>query len=543
MNYLIKADEREKINKLKKEILSIPYDVRLEIRRLLHNRKNAFRARKDINIFANYVFGFTQAPLHRRWHSFADENDRAFIEAPQEHGKTTQMAVIRTLFKLGCDHERWFKIVACNDDKANDILFEITTNLENNENLHEVFPDLKPAEKGIWTKHKIIIDRKVKSQNPSVEALGILSSGSGKRATDLIFDDVVDFRNSILYPAMREQVISAYKDQWLGTLTKDGRIIYICNAWHSQDLTQEIKKPRYHFAHLTCKIDKDLTPLWPEEWPEKRLRRTLIERGEGTFNRAFRHIPFDSTSLLFADKLKTSFMPVDKEINFLEEFREKYIDPSWPKFAGADLAISKKKRASRTVLFEIAIDPEGNKWPAFIKRGLTSSPDTARAIRDLFVHDHFYLMFVENNAYQGSLLEWLQELDEIEHTNLSIPVEGYRTGSQKFDPFIGLPSLALQLSRGKWKIPQFNHSSNCKCEYCEWMRDLATFPKEKRTYDVLMAMWFADRASQQLAREPNIRLLGEDGEGIKEEAEKILSLHDGLLDINEKQEFYFLKNN
>lgn len=514
---------------LKREILKnlsekISPDKRKLLYKALLEKKKILDARKNINAFAEYVFEFKQISIHRSWQKFADENPRAFIEAPQEHGKTTQMAVIRPLFKLGQNPERWFKIVTSNDDKGADILSECSTNIESNPRLHKVFPNLIPQERGTWTRHKLIVKRKITSKNPSLEAIGILSTGSGGRASDLVFDDPVDFRNSILQPALKTQIIKSYKDVWLGTLKKANSVIYICNAWASDDLTQEIKEPRYHFKKLSCKIDENFTPLWPEEWPRERLLNVYEERGEDTFNRAFRHRPVDEKEKAFTNKITPSLIKIDndsdeEEINSLEDFRKKYISPDWPKFAGCDLAISSKKVSSYTVIFEIAVDRENNRWPTYIKRGKLTSPDTARLIRELYVRDRFYLMKVENNGYQEALLQWMDELEQLTsgRSALSVPVEGFVTGNQKFNLDIGIPSIAMQMSKGKWKIPKFHHGHICKCEICEWLRDLQGYPTAKRSYDLLMAMWLADRAAQTIRKEPSLRFIGEEDEDLSEE--------------------------
>ena len=498
---------------LRSKLRVIPLDIRRRLEKAVRYRRHILQARRNINLFIPYISGFKQKQLHRDWQDFADHHDRAFIEAPQEHGKTTQMAVFRPLFILGRNPNAWIKIISSNDTKGAEILSEIVANIESNEKLHEIFPNLKPAHKGSWTKHQIVVERTVRSKNPSIEAVGILSTGSGGRATHLIFDDPVDFRNSILLSSMRPQLIKAYKDVWLGCLMKDGRIIYICNAWHEEDLTQEIKKKKYNFVLLTTKIDEKFTSLWPEVWPTARLIRVFGERGSDTFNRAFRHVAFNSKTLRFAGKLVGSMMKKEEDIRSLEEFVEKHVSPEWPRFAGVDLAISKQKKAARTVIFEIAVDEDGNRWPTYMKRGRFTSPDTARAILELYQEQPFYLMKVENNNYQQALIQWIDELLEIEgKRKIMPPIEGYMTGLQKFDPELGLPSLALQLEKKKWRIPNLDHSPTCQCGTCIWIDDLKKYPEGNSTFDTIMAMWFADRAAQASGREPNVRVLGEDEE-------------------------------
>jgi len=208
---------------------------------LFKREQQLILARELIGAFCSYVFKWKQQKIHNKWHEFADSHPRALIFAPQEHGKTSQMSLARPLFKLGQDPNRLLKIVSCNDDKAIDILGVIAKTIEFNPRLHEVFPDLQPAERGTWTKHQITVKRDLTSAiDASVEALGVLSTAGGDRATDLMFDDPVDFRNSILQPSLRKMVKRSYTATWLGLLVKGGRVTYICNAWHHDDLSPKL---------------------------------------------------------------------------------------------------------------------------------------------------------------------------------------------------------------------------------------------------------------------------------------------------------------
>ena len=61
----------------------------------------------------------------------------------------------------------------------------------------EVFPDLRQADFGEFTKHKIVIQRTARHRDASIEALGIGSTATGGRADLIIADDVVDRRNAL----------------------------------------------------------------------------------------------------------------------------------------------------------------------------------------------------------------------------------------------------------------------------------------------------------------------------------------------------------
>jgi len=498
----------------------------------LRHRQRVLRARKLVTAFASFVFGWKLQKFQEHWHEFADKYKRALIFAPQAHGKTVNMSLIRPLFVLGRNPNRILKIISCNDDKAVDILGAIAKTIESNRKFHEVFPSLKPAERGSWTKHQITVKRDIPAIDASVEALGVLSTGSGDRATDLMFDDPVDFRNAILQPALRKMVIRAYTATWLGLFAQgEERITYICNAWHHNDLTHEIKKPNYHYHILNQAISKDFKnieewlgakkgrtrhlPLWKGVWPSRRLIQFSEERGSLDFNRAFRHQALESRMFPFTLGLKKSTILMDEDA----ELKDLEAPQDFPRFTGVDLGGIKKQNA-QSAIFTLAIDPETlTRWPVDIRAGHWSGPETARQLLEVYKKHEPFDIFVENNAYQHTLAEWMEEIEG----GRELPIEGYYTGSQKLDLAIGLPGIALQMEKKLWKIPDLQHGPTCRCEICQWREELSNHPIG--TSDLLMAMWLADRAARRGEEEPSIRFIGGDEEEDEEDEvfERVLS--------------------
>ena len=253
-------------------------------------------ARHDINAFVEYAFTdkngnpLKQAAIHREWHEAIDLYDRVCIVAPRDHGKTVQIAVARCLWELGREPNLRIKIVCQSDEKAKERLASIKEHLERNPKVQEVFPNLRPAEKGSWTKHKIYVERDAFHVDASIEAKGVLSSASGGRADLIIGDDTCDRRNSLGFPKLRTQVKQAWKDDWTNLLEEEGgRIVYICTLWHTDDLSHRILENAEYFVVFHA-IDEKMTPVWPEVWTTPRLQRRRREIGRLSFDRGFRQI-------------------------------------------------------------------------------------------------------------------------------------------------------------------------------------------------------------------------------------------------------------
>jgi phage terminase large subunit-like protein len=255
------------------------------------------RAREQFPAFVEYAFWDerTGSPLrqqwfHDEWSAAMDTSDRLIIVAPRDHGKTTQV-VARVLWELGRDPNLRIKIVCASDGKAMERLFEVTQHLSN-PRVQEVFPHLVPAEEGEWSKHKIVVSRTARHRDASVEALGITSTATGGRADLLVADDVVDRRNALTMPALREQIKHAWKSDWTNLLEPTGRIWYVCTLWHKADLSHELlTNPA--FDKVFHAVPDDFGALWPKKWSEEALRARHAEIGSVEFNRAFRNIASD----------------------------------------------------------------------------------------------------------------------------------------------------------------------------------------------------------------------------------------------------------
>lgn len=255
------------------------------------------RCRADCNAFIEYAFtdGNTGEPVRQAWFhrelqaAFEDPEHRFGIYVlPRDHGKTTQVEAY-CLWRLGNNPNLRIKIVCASDDKAKERLFTLIQHLEHNPKVKEVFPWLRPASVGEWTKHKIVVARDYIMRDASVEALGVTSTATGGRADLLVGDDVVDRRNALEQPKLRETIKVAWDADWINLLEPGGQVIYICTLWHTADLTHKLLR-NAEYAIMRYDVGEDFTPLWKEKWPEEALRARRRAIGAREFDRGFRNI-------------------------------------------------------------------------------------------------------------------------------------------------------------------------------------------------------------------------------------------------------------
>lgn len=457
---------------------------------------------RDINAFCQlclrdpYGRRWQQQDFHREWHALADRlgpGGRLLIGAPREHAKTTQMSVARTLKALGDNPELRIKIVAANDSLARAVLREIRANIERNQDLRDLYPGLRPDEDAGWAKERLFVRRRTLAKDPSVEASGVLSTGTGGRADILIFDDVVDLRNAIQLPALRDQVKRAVYEVWLNLLTPEGIAYYVATVWHEADLTSELAGLGQYPANPVwgkwwrAAINEHTgRVLWPSRWSKEALARKKLEIGPRPFARQYQLVPLSEDESVFPERI-------------IEVARKKgeawgpgqIVAPAeWPRYIGVDLASAMGRKAAYTVAFVIAVGPDSTRYPLEIIRQRLSFDQTVEVIARLWVQHRPMQVRVENNAFQEALLQHLR----VKYP--AMPLEGHTTGKQKADESIGLPGLATTMAGGGWVIPSGGepHGADCTCPWCAWQAELRSYPVAEFS-DTVMAMWFADSAA------------------------------------------------
>lgn len=277
-------------------------------------------ARKDPNVFAELIMDndleefedyepyLHQAWFHKELHRLLDKGMRGkgsnssvakhrqvAIVWPRSAGKTHQI-IARVIWELGNNPNLRVKLTAESDKTAKKRAYEIKTHLEKNKWVHAVFPNLKPAQKDVWTNTAFYVKRQRISRDPSFEACGVLGSATGGRADILIGDDVVGRRNALTQPAMRKEVKGAWNSVWMNLLTKGGRAIYICTPWHKDDLSHEIVAKRTWITFMVSVGANYETP-WPARWDKEELALKHEDIGTIEYNRAYRHQAADESDV------------------------------------------------------------------------------------------------------------------------------------------------------------------------------------------------------------------------------------------------------
>ena len=489
-------------------------------------------ARQDPNAFLEYIMvdsetneTVKQQWFHESWQSSITKHKFTLIGAPRGHGKTIQVAG-RGVWELGCNPNLRIKIVGSTDDKANEILGLISELIKTSDRVKEVFPNLEIDINRGDTKSAFFVKRTVAMRDPSVQGSGVLSSGAGGRADLLICDDVVDEKNAVVNPALREVVINTVRKVWFSLVSSTGRVVWICTPYHVADASMQFKNdagglwnviwiPAIRYEDVVdpetgepimeqardsvgdpildpitlvpkLKAKRRKLILWPDKWSEEKLAERRIALTPTPFESQYMLNPISDEDRTFPDK------SLENSYDYTLAFVGDGIEEHWPTYGGVDLASALGKKNAWTVIWTIARNPENQRL--YLKemwRRRATFNDTIAAIQEQAKKHKWRFGYVENNGYQQAVLDSLNKEDS------SLPIEGFNTNAYgKVNQEVGLPGMNVAFHKGHFAIPaaRLPLSPDEGSDLAIVMNELASHPVGEFS-DTVMALWFAWRAS------------------------------------------------
>jgi len=469
---------------------------------------------EDVNRFIEYIFvdpetrgAVEQQDFHEEWQQLITDHDRVLIAAPRGHGKSYQN-IGRAIWELGRNHNLRIKILGSGDDKAKEILGLIRENIAKNPKVQEIFPTLQIDVARGDTQTKFFVVRDIMQRDASVEASGVLSAGAGGRADLLICDDVVDLKNSVINPALREQVINAVKETWFSLVSASGKIVWICTPYHVADASHNLRDTGVFKVWWTPAItitrhfDDDgneiideetqqpkvtKTILWPDKWSEEKLKKREQEVGSRVFARQYLLNAMSDDERTFPE------VSLEKSFDRTRRYIGEDIDPEWPTFGGVDLASALGKKNAWTVIWTLARSPHDNRlYLKNLYRKRMKFPEIMRTLKEQYMEQHWQLCLVENNQFQQAVIDAAEEVDK------SIPIESFTTGINKANELVGLPGMAVAFEKSQFAIPAalFPLDPDDTSPLAILMNELRTHPGGEFS-DTVMALWFAWIAAQR----------------------------------------------
>lgn len=483
-------------------------------------RNRYFRTEKDEP--------YATEPFHIRWieailATMAPDatNRRLMILAPPRHGKTQLLLHFCIWLIVSNPHIRiaW---VAGAKDLAEDWIASLEDELENNERLKTDFlapgQSFRPPARSrrSWSRSQFTVDtRTLVVKSPTM----IASSRGSKilsRDIDLLIADDIEDHGSTIQPAMREQTRN-----WFATdigSRKEGHTAHVVigSRQHPDDLyghliESEAWETIVETAHSeTCELpelDVDAhveCMLWPSRhnfrWLMEQLAAFETTGGRALWEMVYLNHPTAEGLMMFDRE------PVLDSRNHERDLYEypphsilvAGLDPSGTGHqAGFLWAWNEENRK----LYMVDTD---NGMGGGIARARQQVEQWYDGIPEHKLYCRSW--FVEENLYKGGITE-----DEILRrycTDRMIVLEPHQTGSNKWDPYLGVSVMNTWFKAGMIDLPYRTAAAQAKTD--TFIRQLFNFStnsdgaarrRRKVTSDLVMAAWFPFPHIQHLERE------------------------------------------
>lgn len=180
------------------------------------------------------------------------KNLKPIVLAHFGSGKSSTLAVPVVAWLLGNNPGLRCKLI-CNDDSSAMRRVSGIAKIIESHSFKAIFPAIERGTK--WTDHELFLRRSGHALDPSVQARGVLTTGIGGRADLLVFDDVVDQRNS-LDESQRKKVADLIDQTWLSRLEPDAKVLYVATLWHLDDATHHLMQ-RKGWCCLKQQVSQD----------------------------------------------------------------------------------------------------------------------------------------------------------------------------------------------------------------------------------------------------------------------------------------------
>jgi hypothetical protein len=399
--------------------------------------------------------------------------------APVEHGKSTLLSIAFPLWTLGRNPDARIALVSQTHTQAARLLAAIRECILRNPRLREVFPNLRPSggAREKWSDSEILVERPSPAKDPSVLAIGVSGPLLGARLDLAILDDVCSFDNTFT-ASQRAKVIAWFKSTLVGRVVADGRIMAVGTPWHADDLLHDLERSTEYRVLRDPALDDAGNPLWPEAWPRERLAQRRREIGEAEFSRQMLlHVIEDAGSRFRNEWFERAFARAEE----LGATLVPRYDGSDRTFTGVDLGVGQTGDHDESVIFTVALLPDGSRLVLSIEAGRWQAPELVARVRSARERYRSRVR-VETNAAQAYIAQFLAAE--------GVMVDAHTTGRNRHDPVFGIESLAVELEQGRWIVPD-------DVETRTWARELIGFSAAGHPGDRVVASWLAREAARE----------------------------------------------
>ena len=304
-------------------------------------------------------------PFHEEmWELFCSDVPKAAAAAPRGHAKSTAITHAFVLGMVCFKVKSFVLLVSDTEGQATEFLGDIKNELTDNETLKKDFGIarvLKDTETNIVVQFDDGDLFRIVAKGSMQKVRGI--KWRGKRP-DLIVCDDIENDELVMNPERRDKFQRWFMNALMPCGSDTCWIRVVGTILHMDSMLQRLLeapswKHLFYEAH-----NPDFTEiLWPEQWPEERLRAKreeyLEQNNPEGYAQEFLNRPI---------AIENAFFNPDYFFDF-ERDGDKALLPNLEYYAAADFAISEKERADYTAILVCGVSPEGKVYVVDARRG------------------------------------------------------------------------------------------------------------------------------------------------------------------------------
>lgn len=447
--------------------------------------------------------------FHRSISEVLEDADlkRVVINMPPYHAKSTLVTVKNTVYKLVKNPNHRRIIMSKSLPFARTFLHSVDQ-LLTNPDLYDDGPNLiadwgpfkSEAKNSVWSKEQIYVTGRVTAEkDPSVQVLGVNGQIYGRRADDIVADDIADIDNQT-NPARVAQMLTWLDKEALSRVGRNGRMIFVGTRVHPGDIYSFIvKRPTYKVLQFPCILDDTLeTTLWPDHFPYDAavIRREEMKPAE--WQLVYQNVDVPGLGASWNEEMIEQCKDTSRVIGMYE--------PDWRLVMGLDLA-GGSKDSGYTAGVVKGVDLRTGK--RFYVDSFNEKSMKAPRLRDQILEfaDLYplYELRVEVNGLQSQIIQYNEELVQALALK-GIRVVPHTTHKNKWDAEFGVESMAPLWGASMVSVPWGNAPSARKMQAL--LEQMLLFPMGMQS-DLVMADWFADLGCRDLLKRAHLPLFNE----------------------------------
>lgn len=455
--------------------------------------------KESLPLFAKEVLGMIIGEHMLEWGDLVNEHDRIGINAARDHGKSTFFTyaypIWRAVFDPGCEVYLFAKTMEAAQEYLNIILYG-RANLRGMTDIASL-AHLVPSQDDAKRDPKLRLNMSdVRLTNGSrIRCVSWGKSTRGRHPKYVVCDDVLTDED-LWSETTRRKNIEYFKSAIVNMPPPDGQLVVVGTPFHAVDLYGWLKRnPRYFFKRYPAiiKVNGVERALFPWRWPLPELRKKQQEIGSVSFARELMCEPITDDVSIFPSHL---FPPLFDKTLRLRPSRAEIAARGWMVYMGVDLALSASVGADYTVLYVLAKNTQGQRFPLDIVRskGLPFRKQL-ELIKQVAARYDPNLIYIEANLFQRIFS------DEMIRTS-DLPVKPFITHAHNKNPLDkGIPSLRILLENEKYTIPHDPHDHYTMNAIDTWLAEATQFGFVDGKLqgigehdDTVMAWWLAEEA-------------------------------------------------